>query len=169
MNNRVFSESKERFRFAERLRYQGVWVHDCWADHEYFQLELGDISLETIRSTYNGTPQQFERDVAGRLNTLSYERCHAGAPPRSLVAAFNIWRFEKHEERVQRILGQPNRYGVMDRDDPFLARPSVAVPGHYEHGVGWIRGCTEEEAIAEAGLVLLSPAFRGMTLPINTK
>lgn len=150
MNNKIIGELKNRFKFSERLRYNGVWTHDCWADHAYFQVEVGDSCYESLRPYYNGTPAEFERDYVGRLDTIT--TIHHTVPSRELVVAFNRWRQEKHQERVERILSQPDRYGVMDRNDPFLAAPAVVVPAHYEVGTGWVCHCTVEEARAEAGL-----------------
>jgi hypothetical protein len=150
MNTKVFADLSNRFRFAERLRYNGVWIHDCWADHNYFQVEVGESNFENLRPLYNGTPVEFERDIVGRLNTITTDSM--GAPSRELVVAFNRWRQDKHSERVARILNTPELYGVIDRNDPFLAPPAVVVPAHYEQGKGWIPHCTVEDAKAEAGL-----------------
>lgn len=150
MNHKIFDQLKARFRFAERCNFWGVWTHDCWADHAYFQVTVGDASYEGLRASFNGTPAEFERDYVGRLNTITM--VNMGAPSRELVVAFNRWRQEKHQERVDRILSQPERYGVIEKNDPFLATPSIVVPAHYEQGVGWIRHLSIEEARAEAGL-----------------
>ncbi len=126
-----------KYKFAERLRYGGVWEHDCWHNGRFFKVYLGDESFESLRPYYNGTPLEFESDVASRLNLLSLSNQEAAS--KELVDAFNIWRAEKHAERVNRILSQPDRYGVIEPSDPFLKAPPVVYPGYYKQGVGWVK------------------------------
>jgi hypothetical protein len=154
MHIKPLPEMYGRFRFSARLNYSCIWEHDCWDNAPgggYFKLFVGsNAGLEHLRETYNGTPAQFQRDVVQRLDTIVAD--HNMPVSRELLAGFNRWRFQVHEERVERILSQPDRYGITDRNDPFLRGPSIVVPAVYQLGVGWVRDGSVEDAKAEAGL-----------------
>ncbi len=125
-------------KFAQRLRFNGVWVHDVWVDGQYFQIEIGDDSFKGRRELFSGmSDEEFERDVVGRTNTMAM--MDRTAPPEALVTAFNQWRKELHAERVNRLRSQPERYGTISDDDPFIQPYPDVVAAHYELGQGWVK------------------------------
>ncbi|WP_095158165.1 hypothetical protein [Pseudomonas sp. Irchel 3E13] len=130
--------SSTQIKFAQRLRYNGVWVHDVWVDGEYFQIEVGDDSYSGKRDLFSGlSDEEYERDVVGRTNTVTL--MDRTAPHEVLVAAFNQWRSKLHAERVQRLRSQPERFGVISEDDPSIQPYPEIVPVRYEQGQGWVR------------------------------
>lgn len=147
-------ELKERYRFAERLNYAGTWEHDCWSlspdTPTYFKLFVGSDTYRNLVGRYNGTPEEFQRDVVGRLDTIVADNNQPVS--RELVASFNRWRRDAFEARVERILSQPERYGITDRNDPWFVEPSIVVPAIYVPGEGWVRDGDVAQAKAEAGL-----------------
>lgn len=127
-----------QIKFAQRLRFNGVWVHDVWVDGQYFQIEIGDDSFKGRRVFFSGMSDvEFERDVVGRTNTMTM--MDRSAPPESLVTAFNQWRKEVHAERVERLRSQPERYGAIREDDPCIQPYPDVVATRYEPGQGWVK------------------------------
>lgn len=149
-----FPELKDRYRFSERLNYSGIWEHDCWSQAPdtptFFKLLVGSNSYQHLAETYNGTRAEFERDVVARLDTIVGE--HNQPVSRELCALFNRWRRESFEARVERILSQPDRYGITSRNDPWFVEPAIVVPAVYVPGEGWVRDGDVAQAKAEAGL-----------------
>lgn len=127
-----------QIKFAQRLRFNGVWVHDVWVDGQYFQIEIGDDSFKGRREFFSGMSDvEFERDVVGRLNTVTM--MDRSAPPEPLVTAFNQWRKEVHAERVERLRSQPERYGTISEGDPCMQPYPDVVAARYELGQGWVK------------------------------
>jgi hypothetical protein len=90
-----------------------------------------------MRGIYNGTPEEFERDVAASLHVLRWSADPCRGVSRGLMAAFNAWRMAEHAEFVARILAHPERYGITSADDPLLAPPVALRAGKYVLNHGW--------------------------------
>jgi len=130
--------NNSQIKFAQRLRFNGVWVHDVWVDGQYFQIEVGDDSYKGRREFFSGMSDvEFERDIVGRTNTVTM--MDRTAPPEALVASFNQWRTEFYAERVNRLRSQPERYGDIADDDPLIQPYPDVVAARYELGHGWVK------------------------------
>lgn len=119
--------------------YQWFQVYDATGTYEAeLRHSVGAYEL----SIANG--DDVRRDMQGAIGLLVR---HASVPdegggrtfavPQATLEAFNAWRLAEHESAVAKIRAHPERYGVLDDDDPILRAPMVARRGTYVTGEGW--------------------------------
>jgi len=132
------ANSVPAFRFKQRLSFAGQWEHDVWENGRHYRVIVGDSSHRHLRDLMSGlTDEEYLRDVVGRENLIGcLNQC---APSAALVEAFNAWRQELYTERLNRLCSQPERYGVIEQDDPVRKPYPVVHAARYEPGVGWVR------------------------------
>ncbi|RJX72648.1 hypothetical protein [Pseudomonas sp. LS-2] len=129
---------KKEYRFQARLKFNGCWEHHVWVNGSIQVAIVGDDSYLGKRFMFSGLNDvEFARDIIGRVGTITLES--NAVPSDEMVAAFNEWRMTCHAERVNRLKSQPDRYGVIEDDDPTIAPFPVVVPAVYEAGEGWVR------------------------------
>jgi len=132
------ADSVPAFRFKQRARFAGQWEHDVWENGQHYLVIVGDNSHRHLRDWMTGlTDEQYLRDVVGRENLISC--LNQSAPSAALVDAFNAWRQELYTERLNRLCGQPERYGVIEQDDPVREPYPIVHAARYELGIGWVR------------------------------
>lgn len=129
--------------------YHGLQMVKFWFNNRLHEVLVGSAKCESLRETYNGSTQDFERDCVTRVGTASYE--NQKAPSEEVVAYLNQWRQASHRDRVLRLKSQPERYGFLTEADIEPA-PPVLVPAYYEQGVGWVKTQEVDEARLMAGL-----------------
>nr|WP_314561300.1 hypothetical protein [uncultured Pseudomonas sp.] len=126
------------FRFKQRVRFAGQWEHDVWENGRHYRVIVGDSSHRHLRDWMSGlTDEEYLRDVVGRENLISC--LNQSAPSAALVDAFNAWRQELHTEHLNRLCSQPERYGVIEQDDPVREPYPIVHAARYEPGAGWVR------------------------------
>lgn len=131
------------------MDYHGLQMVKFWFNNRLHEVLVGSANCESLRGTYNGSHQDFERDCVTRIGTASYE--NQKAPTHEVVAFLNQWRQANHRDRVARLTSQPERYGPITEADLEPA-PPIVVPAFYEQGVGWVKTQEVEEARQLVGL-----------------
>jgi hypothetical protein len=123
------------FRFESSYRLSADYlVTDATGT---YRVEFRSDAYPYEGSHYNGSAEEYERDVVGGIGLL--RRYIADRPPsQEVVDAFNAWRLEEHLTWRRKIEADPDRYGVLKPGDHFLTPPMVARGAHYETGRGWI-------------------------------
>jgi hypothetical protein len=117
-------------RFAYGLDCHGIWTIDCYLDGQLIELLVGSNTCEHIRNSHSLTPELFERDVVGRLGTVSFH--NGNAPSTGLVAELNRWRRLTSPEGAE--------------------LPPIVVPAFYVEDIGWVKTQSVEDAQQMAGL-----------------
>ena len=128
----------DQFTFVAGCRHNGIAEFEAQACGHRFNLIIGDArSAELLRAHYNGTPEEFDTWVMGRVGTITDNRSQG--VPANIVDAFNQWRALDHAARVHRVCSNPLKYGPVQPDDPMLCRPEAVVSAHLDLACGWNR------------------------------
>ena len=130
--------------------YFGQMVAAFRFNNRHHEVVIGTASCDKLKGTYNGTQEDFERDCGSRVGTASY--ADQTAPEPEVVAYLNKYLQHSHAERVERLRSNPDRFGVIENDDPVLVAPPILTPAYYQQGVGWVKTMTVDQAKALAGL-----------------
>lgn len=130
--------------------YFGQMMAKFWYGNRRHEIVIGTASCEKLKGVYNGSLDDFQRDCVTRIGTASYE--NQTAPEPEVVAYLNQFLQKSHADRIEHLRSNPERYGVIENDDPVLIAPAILAPAYYQQGVGWVKTMTVEEAKALAGL-----------------
>ena len=126
-------------KFRWTCSYMGtVWYQVTDATGTY-EAELRHQLSDYESSICNGDDvRQESRSAIGILRRSCPVKLTSGeysfAVPRETVEAFNAWRAAEHAERVAKLRGDTDRYGIIADNDPILKAPIPAKHGEYVHG-----------------------------------
>jgi hypothetical protein len=126
-------------RFRWRCSCRGLVWYSVTDHTGTYEVELRRGVLDYERRDYNGTAEEFARDVVASVGLLRRAYRSDLPIPAETVAAFNAWRAAEHAAQITQLDRSPERYGVIAPTDPIRTPPMVAVGARYEVGTGWIR------------------------------
>lgn len=135
----VVAAARRALLFRWVSSYMGAVDYEVIDETEVYRVTVREEAGVYLRSIYNGTPEEFERDVVGEVG-LIHRHADVEVPiPGGTVEAFNRWRFDSHQLSLDQMDAQPERFGVISADDPLRKPPVTVIGGHYALGRGWVR------------------------------
>jgi hypothetical protein len=126
-----------RYRFRWTCAYMGCVEYEVLGDGPQYKVEIRRSTSEYERSVFNGTEDEWQRDVLGALGGLRRYHMPTESIPDPVVDAFNDWRAAEHSARMRELRSQPERYGEIAEDDPVFAPPPPVHALVYAPGEGW--------------------------------
>lgn len=93
---------------------------------------------EFHRSIFNGTAEDWAREVVGALNRIIRCSDPATPVPCDVVAAFNDWLDREHAALITAIRADRERSGHPGDDHPALGPPIDVQRAAYVTGTGWV-------------------------------
>ena len=127
-----------RYRFRWTCAYMGCVEYEVLGDGPPYKVEIRRSTSEYERSIFNGTEDEWQRDVLEAMGGLRRYHTPCEPIPDAVVDAFNEWRAAEHAARMRELRSQPERYGEIAEDDPAFAPPSPAHALVYVPAKGWM-------------------------------
>ena len=125
------------YSFAWTCGYRGTTWYNVYGDGATYEVKVRRTILNDEASLYNGTPEEFARDVVGAVGLVHRTYRNSQPIPDAVVAAFNAWRAQEHAKILAMISEAPDRYGHLATDDPIRQPPAVVRGARYVVGTGW--------------------------------
>lgn len=150
--SRVQAIPAQKLSFRWTSSYMGWTEYEVFGDGPSYRLEVRQEAGAYERSIFNGTEEDWQRDVVPTINVLRRKHYITQPLDQHVIEAFNAWRASDHQARLGEILAQPERYGELPENDPLRVPPPIVRGGHYETGKGWIiQDLAAAESDAELG------------------
>ena len=124
------------FRFAHAGSYRGaMWYRVDGAAARPLEVELRICAEPFAAAGYNGTAEQYAREVEGAVGLLRATGCPGKPLPPGLARAFTAWRQAEHVVFLGRIGAGPTRF----RPDRYWPLIHPVVHGaHWNTEQGWV-------------------------------
>src|SRR5215468_8113638 len=99
------------YRFAWSCSYRGTVDYKCYGLSDRFggacQLELRHDANLFPADLYNGTADEYRRDIVASVGVLHFHNDSSRPMPAELVDAFNAWRMAEHAALVAKLRADP--------------------------------------------------------------
>lgn len=117
--------------------YLGYIEYEVFGDGPKYTLELRHHADDYERSIFNGSEEEWQRDVVALIDVL--RRKHDVTTPMDprVIEAFNAWRKSEHEKFLAEVRAKPEKYDLPE-NDPLRIPPPIVRGGHYAGDQGWV-------------------------------
>lgn len=135
------------------FRFDSGYMGESWytveGDGERYLVRLRTEASEYMRGISTAKGDDFDREYTSSIGILRSDKSYQGI--RGLVnpevlEAFNTWRKRDHEEQLNKMRSQPERYdypGMKPLEEEF-PEPVAALAGYYRMDLGWIVGAPQD-------------------------
>jgi hypothetical protein len=124
------------YRFVWKVSYQHTAGYEVHGDGPRYLIEERREPSAYDLETYNGTMDQWNREVIGSVGTIHRLKEMTTPIPQAVVDAFNAWRLTEWERDVGAILAD-RRYDGIGRNDSIFKPPQKVKGAHWVPGTGW--------------------------------
>ena len=117
-------------------------------DGPEYKIELRREAAAYERSIFNGTEDEWQREVVGSIGLLRRRYWPFDPIRPEVVAAFNAWRRAEHTRIHAEIRA---RGGAVPDDSPLATAPRDVRGAAYVNGTGWVETGAGQIAAGQTG------------------
>lgn len=127
------------FRFISS--YLGSASYDVLTSDERFRMSAAIEACDYQRSIYNGSPEQFEREVVAKVGCVTRDHDSSREVPAQVVDAFNAYLSKEHQSALDWARKDPAFQDRFDRElESIIPAPRAFQRAYWDSDARtWVR------------------------------